>query len=76
MASVDETWRTRIVCDPQVHHGAPVIRGTRVCVSTIVATLAELTIEQLLAEYPQLTAQDVRAALLYASESAHRTLVA
>ncbi len=76
MTPTNEAWRMRIVCDPQVHHGSPVVRGTRVCVATIVATLADLTVEQLLAEYPQLTVEDVRAALLYASESAHRTLVA
>ena len=69
-------WRSRIVCDPELHHGEPCIRGTRIPVSILVASLAEMSIEELLGEYPQLRAEDIRAALLYASEAAHNTLVA
>ena len=72
----DQTWRQRIVTDPDLHHGAPCIRGTRIAVSVIVASLADLPIEDLLKEYPQLTRADVQAALLYAAEAAHNTLVA
>ena len=71
-----DNWRQRIVCDPQVHHGEPCIRGTRVSVAVIVASLAEFTVEALLKEYPQLTREDVQAALFYASEAAHNTMVA
>ncbi|MFN0135909.1 MAG: DUF433 domain-containing protein [Phycisphaerae bacterium] len=66
----------RIICNPDVHHGEPCIRGTRVAVSVIVASLADCTVEELLVQFPQLTREDVRAALLYASESAQNTLVA
>jgi uncharacterized protein (DUF433 family) len=72
----DENWRQRIVCDSNLHHGEPCIRGTRVAVAVIVANLTEMTMEQLLAAYPQLTRDDVNAALLYASEASHNTLVA
>ncbi len=65
----------RIVCDPELHHGEPCIRGTRISVSVIVANLADMTIDQLLQEYPQLTRQDVQAALRYAAEGAHHTSV-
>jgi uncharacterized protein (DUF433 family) len=68
-------WRERIVCDPDLHHGEPCIRGTRIAVSVIVANLSELTMDDLLSEYPQLTRDDVKAALLYASEASHSTLV-
>ncbi len=71
-----ESWRQRIVCDPQIHHGAPCIRGTRVAVSVIVSSLADLSMEELLAQYPQLKREDIQAALHYAAESAHSTLVA
>lgn len=71
-----EDWRSRIVCDPDLHHGEPCIRGTRIPVSILVSSLAELSIEQLLAEYPQLVKADVQAALLYAGEAAQNTLVA
>jgi len=71
-----DDWRQRVVCDPAIHHGEPCIRGTRVAVSVVVASLADLTIDDLLREYAQLTREDIQAALLYAAEAAHSTLVA
>ena len=71
-----DDWRGRIVCDPQIHHGEPCIRGTRVAVSVIVSSLADLSLDALLGEFPQLTRDDVHAALYYAAEAAHNTLVA
>jgi uncharacterized protein (DUF433 family) len=71
-----DDWRNRIVCDPGLHHGEPCIRGTRISVSIIVATLADMPIEALLEQYPQLTREDVQAALYYAAEAAHTSLVA
>lgn len=68
-------WRERIVSDPAIHHGAPCIRGTRVSVSVLVASLADFTLDELLREYPQLTRDDIRAALNYAAEASHNTLV-
>ncbi len=70
-----EQWRQRVVCDPELHHGEPCIRGTRIAVAVIVASLTELTIDELLQDYQQLTREDVTAALLYASEASHNTLV-
>jgi uncharacterized protein (DUF433 family) len=59
----------RIVVDPAVCFGRPVIRGTRIWVSLIVDNLAEGVSEaELLAAYPQLAPEDVRAALAYAAE--------
>ncbi len=69
-------WRARIICDPAIHHGEPVVRGTRVAVAVLVASLTDFTIEQLLSHYPQLTRPDIDAAILYAAEAAHNTLVA
>jgi uncharacterized protein (DUF433 family) len=69
-------WQSRIVCDADLHHGEPCIKGTRIPVSILVASLAEMTQEELLREYPQLGIEDIRAALLYAAEAAHNTLVA
>lgn len=71
-----DTWRQRIVCDPRLHHGEPCIKGTRVAVSVIVASLADLSTEEILRQFPQLTREDVQAALFYASEAAHNTMVA
>ncbi|HEY3566583.1 MAG TPA: DUF433 domain-containing protein [Thermoanaerobaculia bacterium] len=56
--------RPGIVADPEIHHGEPCIAGTRIPVRMIVGSLADgLTIEQIVAEYPQLTIEDVLVAL-------------
>jgi len=73
--SVGNDWRARIVCDPELHHGEPCIRGTRIPVAILVASLAEMDRDQLLGEYPQLSPEDLQAAILYAAEAAHSTLV-
>jgi uncharacterized protein (DUF433 family) len=72
----DESWRKRIVWDADVHHGEPCIKGTRIPVSILVASLADVSIDELLREYPQISREDIQAALLYAAEAAQSTLVA
>lgn len=72
----EPNWRKRIVCDPDLHGGEPCVRGTRIPVAILVASLADLSFEQLLQEYPQLEREDLRAALLYAAEASHNSLVA
>jgi len=58
-----------ISVDPKVCFGRPVIRGTRIWVALIVDNLAEgVSEEELLRAYPQLTHDDVRAALGFAAE--------
>ena len=74
MKTTDD-WRKRIVCDPELRGGEPCIKGTRIPVSVLVASLTEMSIDDLLREYPQLARKDVHAALLYASETAHSTMV-
>ena len=59
----------RISIDPKVCTGKPCIRGTRIYIAIILDGLAEgLTPEQVIDHYPQLTLDDVRAALAYAAE--------
>ena len=70
------SWNERILCDPAVHHGEPCIRGTRIAVSVIVASLADTSIEGLLGQYSQLTREDIQAALYYAADAARSSLVA
>jgi uncharacterized protein (DUF433 family) len=63
-------WRDRIIIDPTIHHGDPCIKGTRVPVSVIAGSLADGdTPEQVIASYPQLTVDDIRAALKFAAEA-------
>jgi uncharacterized protein (DUF433 family) len=62
------TWRDRISIDPAVHHGKPCIRGTRVPVSVIVGSIADgNTPERIIESWPQLTADDIKAALKFAA---------
>lgn len=62
-------WRTRIVVDPAVLVGKPVIKGTRISVELVIDLLGRgYTPQQVLAQYPHLTAEDVQACLAYASE--------
>ena len=59
-------WRERISVDPNVCFGKPCIRGTRIWVSLILDFLANgATTAEILAEYSQLTEEDVRAAIAY-----------
>jgi len=58
----------RIAIDPEIQHGKPVIRGTRVPVVRILGGLAGgMTVEEITKEY-DITEADVRAALEYANQ--------
>ena len=59
----------RIELNPMVCHGKPVIKGTRVMVSTILGALAARdTAEMILEDYPDLQPEDIAAALAFASD--------
>lgn len=59
----------RISVDPNVCFGKPCIRGTRIWVSLILDLLASgMSTQELLEEYPQLTEEDIRAAIAYGAE--------
>jgi len=59
----------RIVINPKIMLGKPVIKGTRLTVELIIEKLAYgETIEDLKREYPFITEEDIRAALLYAAK--------
>ncbi len=63
----------RIVIDPDILVGKPIIKGTRIPVYLIIELLANgMTKKQILKEYPQLVEEDIRAALLYASRTLER----
>lgn len=66
----------RIAVDPDVVHGKPRIRGTRVTVQVILELLASgETVDELLAEYDELSHEDLLAALEYAASVAGGTQV-
>jgi uncharacterized protein (DUF433 family) len=68
-------YRARIVRDPRICGGEPVIRGTRVTLRTILASLAEGdSTESILEDFPTLTEEDVCAVIAFAAASAEEDL--
>ena len=62
-------WQERIIIAPDLHHGDPCIKGTRIPVAMIVGSLADgMTRGEIQEAYPQLTMEDIQAALAYAAE--------
>jgi uncharacterized protein (DUF433 family) len=65
----------RITIDPAVRFGKPCVRGTRITVGDVLGYLAGgMTEAELLADFPQLSHDDIRACLTYAAERERRTL--
>jgi uncharacterized protein (DUF433 family) len=65
-------WQDHIHADPEILGGKPVVRGTRLAVELILELLAAgVPEQQILADYPGLTREDVLACIAYASYLAH-----
>lgn len=68
MCSMD--YRERIVINPEIRFGKPTIKGTRVTVADVLEYMAGGDTEEcVLANFPQLAADDVRACLAFAAAS-------
>ena len=64
----NEQLLARITMDPNICHGKPCIRGLRYPVEFLLELLCgDMTAEQILADYPDLEAADLRAAIAYAA---------
>ena len=69
-------WQERVIIDPEIHHGEPCIKGTRVPVSIIVGSLADgMDFSEILKAYPQLVDGDIFAALAYAADILHQDII-
>jgi uncharacterized protein (DUF433 family) len=69
-------WRERISIDPLVCHGQACIKGTRIPVAIVLDNLAAgLGADEIVASYPPLRIEDVRAATAYAAEIARERIV-
>ncbi len=70
------SWKERISINPTVCHGRPCIKGTRIWVSLILDFLASVsTVEEILAEYPQLTREDIQACIAYGAEASRERFI-
>ncbi len=68
-------YRERIVRDPGIAGGQPVLKGTRVTLNTVLASLAEgASVQEILEDFPTLIEEDVRAAIAFAAASAQEDL--
>lgn len=69
-------WKPFIAADPNILHGTVCFRGTRVPVSVVLDNLAaDATPEQILEQYPSLSAEHISAALAYAADLARERIV-
>ena len=66
---MDTTLAARLTLEPGKRGGRPCIRGLRMTVYDVLSYLAAgMTIPEILADFPQLTEEDIRACLAYAAE--------
>lgn len=66
-------YRERIVLDPKVRFGKPTIQGTRITVGDVLSYLAGgMSEDEILADFPQLSREDIRASLAFAAERERR----
>jgi uncharacterized protein (DUF433 family) len=70
-------WQDHIVVTPDIHHGDPCIKGTRIPVTMIIGSLADgMTSGEIREAYPQLQIEDIRAALAYSAEVVRQEILA
>ena|SRR3990170_8466827 len=66
-------YKGRIITDPAIMLGKPIIKGTRITVEHVLRKLSEgMTVEELLEVYPHLTKEDILAALSYSADVIER----
>lgn len=62
-------YRDRIVVDPEVRSGKPIVRGTRITVGDVLSYLTSgMSEDEILADFSQLSREDLRACLAFAAE--------
>ena len=68
-------YRDHIVIDPEVRFGKPCVRGTRLTVGDVLSYLASgMSEDDVLADFPQLTREDIRACLAFAADRERRLM--
>ena len=73
----DQSWRALITAEPGKRGGRPCVRGMRITVFDVLSYLAAgMSTQDVLDDFPDLTAEVVRACLAFAAERERRTLAA
>ncbi len=68
-------YQGRIVIDPEIRFGKPCVRGTRITVGDVLSYLASgMSEDDIIADFPQLTRDDIRACLAFAAERERRVV--
>jgi uncharacterized protein (DUF433 family) len=68
-------YQDRIVIEPEIRFGKPCVRGTRITVGDVLSYLASgMSQQKILADFPQLTGDDIRACLAFAAERERRVV--
>ena len=66
-------YRERIIVDPEVRFGKPIVHGTRITVGDVLSYLASgMSEDEILADFSQLSREDLRACLAFAAERERR----
>jgi uncharacterized protein (DUF433 family) len=73
---MNELWRSRITIEPGKRSGQPCIRGMRITVQDVLEYLAGgMTADEVLADFPELTAEDLQACLAFTADRERRLRV-
>lgn len=68
-------WQERIVMDPEIRGGKPIVRGTRITVYDVLEYLAGgMSEDQILSDFPDLSREDIRACLAFAAARERRII--
>lgn len=70
-------YRQRITIEPGKRGGRPCVRGMRIAVEDVLGWLAEgMSHAEIMADFPELTEEDIRAVLAFAADRERRTAIA
>ena len=74
---MNDPWRSRITIEPGKRGGRPCVRGMRITVNDVLSYLAAgMTVNEVLADFPYLTPEDIKACFAFAAERGRELLVA
>ncbi|MCU0329221.1 MAG: DUF433 domain-containing protein [Chitinophagales bacterium] len=64
-----ENWKERISINPEIRFGKPCIKGTRISIEDILRMLSsDMSLEEIIEDFPQLTREDILAAISFANK--------